>query len=342
MPKRFGRGLFGLAGFAQGLAKSLEDTPKLQMLVAERAIEKQRQEKEDELKYIKTELDVDKAGVGQATTLPTGEIIKSEPIDKATRDAYKERLKALRNRGVPPVPQQQQPNVPPIPSVSGDLVPEPDSTQTIPGVGHVTVQQGDVTVPKSEYLSNPAKYKNTPNLHIVDDTEKGPSSNPKSALNQIVQLENLLKNIPTDLTTGVTAANSKALGGERTVLGVKLGSNYIKNYEDAKPAAAVTAYRAISNDTRLSDNDAQARALPLMPTVFPVPDTDTVRAWKLATLKEAFAISTKLKAQNPNAPIDFDAVISEAKQKTQQQADPTVLQVGQPFMGGTITGIRKK
>ena len=55
-------------------------------------------------------------------------------------------------------------------------------------------------------------------------------------------------------------------------------------YQEQKPAIAVKLYRALTNDTRLSDADAAARAMPLLPDLYEAPK---VQADKLQSLKNA-------------------------------------------------------
>ena len=86
----------------------------------------------------------------------------------------------------------------------------------------------------------------------------------QNQLNRIKQLkgvtremEKLAVTLPTDLPRAAgTFGISKLTGG-------RFGTESIKTYSDAIPAASAGVYRAITGDNRLSDEDAAARARPL-------------------------------------------------------------------------------
>lgn len=122
---------------------------------------------------------------------------------------------------------------------------------------------------------------------------------PESQLSSLDYLQGLLNKIPTNVGTLGTVGAAKVLGGEREIMGVKIGSDAAKEYEDAKPGAAVSVYRAMTGDTRLSDADAQARALPFLPSTFPVMDTTNVRSGKMSRIRKAFELAAQEKARNP-------------------------------------------
>lgn len=315
--RRSANWVHALGAFGRGAERGLERKQRLEEIVAQRAIQDQQDRFKREMDLIQAEMTLEGKKAGSAYVTPQG-IIRSEPIAPATADALAQRLQSLRAGLYPPIPgaQAQQTTPPPVPAASSDLVPRPSNPNvtTIPGTGRITVQQGDVTISKSEFLKNPDKYKNTPNLKVVDDMEAGPTSKPESALAALDALEGLLKQIPTSLSTAVTAGNSKVLGGEREIAGIKMGSDAIKAYEDSKPGTAVTLYRSITGDTRLSDADAAQRALPFLPSVFPVVDTDAVRAWKVQRAREGLNLARQMKAQSPAAPLDFESVMAQASQ----------------------------
>ena len=76
------------------------------------------------------------------------------------------------------------------------------------------------------------------------------------SLQLIEQAKGLLRQSPSGLISGVGAK-----------VGAGLGLSEIPaSYAGLKPAVAVQIYRALTGDTRLSDADAAARALPLIPT----------------------------------------------------------------------------
>lgn len=151
-------------------------------------------------------------------------------------------------------------------------------------------------------------------------SNNGIASTPDQQLRGLDYMEGLLNNIGTDVPSIGTAAISKVLGGQRG----GFGSDAIKEYEDAKPGAAVGAYRAITGDTRLSDSDAQQRALPFMPSVYPVMDTATVRAGKLARLRRALQLSGAQRQTNPNAEVDFGSVMTQAAKEIPIQQNSNI------------------
>lgn len=316
--KKSAHWIHAIGAFGRGAERGLERKQRLEEIVAQRAIQDQQDRFKREMDLIQAEMQLEGKKAGQAVVLPTGQTIRTEPLAPERADDLYKRLQTLRSGLYPAVPaaQAQPGQVPPVPTVSGDLVPRPSNPNvtTIPGTGRVTVQQGDVTITKSEFLKNPGKYQNTSNLKVVDDVESGPTSKPESAIAAVDALDGLLRSIPAKLSTTATAGASKVLGGQREIAGVQMGSDAIKSYEDAKPGTAVTVYRSITGDTRLSDADAAARAMPFLPSVFPVVDTDNVRAWKLQRIREGLNLSRQMKAQNPTAPLDFESVMSQASQ----------------------------
>ena len=138
------------------------------------------------------------------------------------------------------------------------------------------------------------------------------AANPANLKSTLDTVENLLHSVPTNMSTSLTALTSKALGGQRG----GLGSNDIKNYEDFKPAASTQLYRALTGDTRLSDADAAARAMPLLPSVYPNVDTQEVRAQKIQLLRNAVGVAEQKRALNPGQEIDLGEIVAEAQKRT--------------------------
>ncbi len=129
--------------------------------------------------------------------------------------------------------------------------------------------------------------------------------------------EKLLNKIPADFwTKSVTQGTTAVLGGKRGMA----GSDDVQLYNSNRPALAVGIYRATTGDTRLSDSDAQARALPLVPSIG---ETAAVRAQKLQAIKRlpviAKAIMSKLPPDADEASVA--AAFSSAVAQVQQESD---------------------
>ncbi len=78
-------------------------------------------------------------------------------------------------------------------------------------------------------------------------------------------------------------------------------ANALRQYKSFAPALAAAFYRSATGDTRLSDADAQVRALPLLPQ-YGIDSTETV-AWKEAVLDDIL--------KNPKAATDYGTGDSE-------------------------------
>lgn len=259
--------LFGLGAFSEGLSKGMDQRDALAMKIAERELERKRNEQTD---------------AEQKANL---------------------RLSVLK---------QMQDSTYPDPA-------NPKNIVTIKGLPQETVDQQFPGLLMTQPNPVDAGDKGRP---VAPPQPGGMQAAPGSHLETLRYTQELLNKIPTSLGTGVTAGVSKALGGERG----GFGSNAIKEYEDAKPGAAVQFYRAITGDTRLSDNDARERALPFMPTVWPIPDTADVRQGKMNRLSQAVQLADKQRAANPNVVLDFSAVLSQAEKASQAGQ----LQLGPP------------
>ena len=148
---------------------------------------------------------------------------------------------------------------------------------------------------------------------LIPQPAQGKSQNPESMRFAVQDLENTLKKIPTDVSTGMTAVTSNMLGGEREIGGQKIGSNDVQYYQSIAPGTAVGLYRALTGDTRLSDDDAKKRALPFLPRIYPTPDTPEVRQRKLDRLKIAIDLASQQKKQSPDSPIDFNGLMGQAE-----------------------------
>jgi hypothetical protein len=86
----------------------------------------------------------------------------------------------------------------------------------------------------------------------------------KADLNQIEQIQNNLvqaKGVLDKIPSGIAG------GAEGLLSKTGLGFSDASTYERTKPALATSLYRAMTGDTRLSDSDAAARALPLLPSL---------------------------------------------------------------------------
>ena len=95
----------------------------------------------------------------------------------------------------------------------------------------------------------------------------------KDAIGLLNEAEQTLKKIPSGLAFGGFEA-LKAKTGQ--------GAPEAASYQATRGALAVKVYRGMTGDTKLSDADAAARALPLIP---PITDASSVRAKKFARLK---------------------------------------------------------
>lgn len=273
---RSARALFALGALAKGIDKGLDRRDALALKLAEREIEKRKQEQTDKEQRDTLRLNVIKSMQSQEFPDP------SDPTG----------ARKITIRGVPQETVEQQfPDL----LLAPPKVPLPAIPDVDPGA------------------------KGRP---VAPPQPGGIQAAPGSHLETLRYTQSLLDKIPTDLSTAATAGASKALGGERG----GIGSNAIKEYEDAKPAAAVQFYRAITGDTRLSDNDARERALPFMPTVWPIPDTAEVRKGKMARLAAAVQLAEKQRAANPNLVLDISAVMSQANNAAQAGQ----LQLGPP------------
>lgn len=299
--------LSALKGFAEGR----KERDEFNKLVAERELKKQNEEFNRAAKLFELGITTKKAGLGQATITSGGDIITSQPLVKEDSAAYNARLQQMQELYLPKLPQPQALSAPALRTAADDLVPPLPEQTVVPNVSRLTVQTGETNIPKSEFLRNPAKYQNIKGLKIIDDVA-GPTTNPENVLGSLRFAQKLLGRIPTDLSTLGTAGVSKMLGGQRRIGGQDFGSDAIKAYEDHKGGTAVSVYRSITGDTRLSDADAQARALPYMPSVFPVVDTAAVRKLKMDRLVEATKIAQAQRGKNPAAELNLEDVMGQA------------------------------
>lgn len=119
----------------------------------------------------------------------------------------------------------------------------------------------------------------------------GTAASPESLLADLDAIEAKLQNVPTSVLGAATSLASTVTGGS-------IGED-TKVYNDVKPAMAAKFYRAVTKDTRLSDQDAESRALPLFPSAY---DAAAVRQKKLAFLRQA---ALNLKAGKSVTPEDF-------------------------------------
>lgn len=108
-----------------------------------------------------------------------------------------------------------------------------------------------------------------------------PPQESKTAAGQLPlldQMEGIINKQPTGLIGSASSLLSKVTGGAF--------NPDAKVYNDLKNAAAVGVYRAVTKDTKLSDADAQNRALPMFPDFYDAPD---VKAKKFAIIRDAIA-----------------------------------------------------
>lgn len=125
------------------------------------------------------------------------------------------------------------------------------------------------------------KFQQAKELQAMKDKSKGAKSGkiPVSLINdqnlilnqekQIDEIENALA--PVNKKTGKREYNTTGAKGFVKTLASKatlgnIGGTDLRLYDQNRPATAVSLYRALTGDTRLSDADARARALPLLPT----------------------------------------------------------------------------
>ena len=73
-----------------------------------------------------------------------------------------------------------------------------------------------------------------------------------------------------------------------------IGGTNLRLYDQNRPATAVSLYRALTGDTRLSDADAKARALPLLPSAG---EPKAVQQKKIAFLREGIQRRKRVLAQ---------------------------------------------
>ncbi len=84
------------------------------------------------------------------------------------------------------------------------------------------------------------------------------TADPQALLKNLDEMERILATIPSGPVQGRVSSAAASLTGGGMQTNTKL-------YNDFTPAMATGIYRAVTKDTRLSDADAQARALPLIP-----------------------------------------------------------------------------
>lgn len=259
-------------------------------------------------------LSLRKAGQVTIGRNPDGSIAyESQPVDAATLAELEGMLPGrIKPAGLPALPPVagvgEQRSA--IPSPSGIVPPpappmDPSKMPPLPGKV-VNAPQPNLNITKSEFMKNQDRYRNNPNVKIIDDTEKATNApSVESQVAAVAHLRELLNGIPSDMKTIGTGAVSKVIGGKRG----NFGSNEIKQYEDEMPGTAVGLYRSLTGDTRLSDADAKSRALPYLPQVFPVMDTQEVREGKLQRIEKALQI----KAQNPEKEMTIEEVMRQAE-----------------------------
>jgi len=141
-----------------------------------------------------------------------------------------------------------------------------------------------------------------PSVSILKDEK-----NIDDSMLQLKQAKDLLKGIPTGLPT----AGRSLLGN------VSKGNMFAKErtYNQLKPALAVGLYRALTGDTRLSDADAQARALPILPELG---EPDEVIKAKIAKIEEALRNRRQFVAQTKSQVSGRDLSQEQLEQLTQQ------------------------
>ncbi len=114
---------------------------------------------------------------------------------------------------------------------------------------------------------------------VLPKDGNGTAADPKSLISTLDTMEKILQTSPSGPVAGRVA------GAVGSVTGGGMQTN-TKLYNDMLPATAVGIYRAVTKDTRLSDADAQARAIPIMPK----PSEDpALQAKKIAFLRSALS-----------------------------------------------------
>lgn len=91
----------------------------------------------------------------------------------------------------------------------------------------------------------------------------------------ILEIEKIMSKIPSGAKGGAESAATSIPGGN-------LAFPEVAQYNDSIPAMAVAFYRAATGDTRLSDADAKARALPLFPRAG---DAEKIKTSKIELMK---------------------------------------------------------
>jgi hypothetical protein len=192
------------------------------------------------------------------------------------------------------------------------------------------------------------KFKQAKELQGMKDKAKGdkPGKIPVSLINdqnlisnqekQIDEIENALA--PLNKATGKRQYNTTgAKGFAKTLLSKatlgNVGGTDLRLYDQNRPAVAVSLYRALTGDTRLSDADAKARALPLLPTGG---EPKEVQQKKIKFLREGIQRRKRVLAQvsemaknNDLTPDQIDAVritplpTMEGTAEEANEVDPT-------------------
>ena len=328
--KKEALGIFGLGALAKGISKGLDQKDDFNQLLAKLDVDKQKENFDRELKLAEEARKTQQAGVGNSVTTPTGEVIKSSPLSTEFISGQEALLKRLRDQYLPPVPPPAQQPMPALPVPGQGLVPDPrqsNNSRTIQGVKGVSVQQGEMTVPKSEFLSNPDKYKNVPNLSVVDDTTMGMAKrketekNLGSILSHIDSLESKFSLLQQQGKTGLKLSTAG------TYIGGKLEQDPdAKDYMSLRKASKAVLGRNIGQDV---GNFAEKEAkdyLDLMPSLMADPET---AKRQFQTLRET--IISKREAMNAAYGITGP----------QPDAPSGVPQVGEIFNGSKVKSIRR-
>ena len=146
---------------------------------------------------------------------------------------------------------------------------------------------------------------------IQDMKAKSPTAKQKDDLANINNVETLLLNMEKDAQS-VPAGYGGVLsqvGGFITRGGSQTNTVV---YNDQRKAVAVALYRALTGDTRLSDADAAARALPLLWKPDEAPEVRTMKFQKLKQLlsDRKQAVSTQLGGTENEIDADLDSNVN--------------------------------
>ena len=245
-------------------------------------------------------------------------ILKSQ-IDQQMDPMYQLRKKMLEGGGIPGLggQTQTQPNRQPFglnQTIQGQMPQTADTSQELQrwenNPNFLLTGKGDPLTENPEYKQ---KRERELKAQIPTVQQKNDLFSARQQLNNIVGMRNLAEKVPAGYP-GMLSIGTSALtrGGLQTNT-----RQYLKNFN----AYAVSLYRALTGDTRLSDADALRRALPLL---WHPSEDKKIRKTSFDSIEKALKTRIKMlssgRGLTPN-PLDpngnefitpFDMVLSEA------------------------------